>query len=69
MKYCKTPKINNMVHETLYLYYLNMISNWNIALTGASVQRCNEQWSSLLTLFRMNIFGAAHGWGVTHILQ
>ena len=33
---CKAPKIKDMVHETSYLCYLNMISSWSIALTGAS---------------------------------
>ena len=37
-----------MVHETLYLCYLDMISSLNIALTGASFQRCSEQWYSFL---------------------
>ena len=36
MDYYIYPKINDMVHETLYLYNLNMTSSWNIALTGAS---------------------------------
>ena len=34
-KYCKTPKIKGMGHETLYLCCLNMISSWNISITGA----------------------------------
>ena len=40
--------MKDMVHETLYLCYLNMISSWNITLTGASFQRCSEQWRSFL---------------------
>ena len=37
-----------MTHETLYLYYLNMISSWNIALTGVSFQSCSKQWCAFL---------------------
>ena len=49
MDYYIYPKINDVVHETLYLYNLNMTSSWNIALTGASFLRCNKQWCSFLT--------------------
>ena len=35
-----------MAHETLYLCYLNVISIWNIALTGVYFQSCRERWYS-----------------------
>ena len=47
-KYCKTPKVTDMIHETLHLYDLNIISSWNIALTVASFQSCSEQCCSFL---------------------
>ena len=34
-KFCKSPKIKDMLHE-------NMISGWNIALTGAFFQSFSE---------------------------
>ena len=35
-KFCKSPRIKDMLHE-------NMISSWNIALTGVFFQSFSEQ--------------------------
>ena len=40
-KFCKCPKIKDMFHE-------NMISSWNIALTGVFFQSFSERRCSFL---------------------
>ena len=43
-KFCKSPKIKDVLHE-------NMISSWNIALTGVFFQSFSEQRCSFLAAY------------------